>query len=128
MLRELPLAFYCAPYLATTLKHYDPPGYYRLLLGIHGAATSRRALLRRVGAANPVGIRLAHLSQTLSYRTQLKEMRLVLEMLETDRQFRAFHDNLRVPLPEFYHRRFEHRLGRYAGLLDRADRVPQLGP
>ena len=126
MLRQLPLAFYCAPYLATTLKHYDPPAYYRLLLGIHGAATSRRALLRRVGAANPVGIRLAHLSQTLSYRSQLREMRLVLSMLETDRQFRAFHDNRPVPLPEFYHRRFERRLGRYAGLLSRAERTPVL--
>jgi hypothetical protein len=126
VLRQLPLAFYCAPYLATTLKHYDPPDYYRLLLGIHGAATSRRALLRRVGAANPVGIRLAHLSQTLSYRTQLREMRLVLSMLEADRQFRAFHDHRPVPLPEFYHRRFEHRLGRYAGLLSRAERTPVL--
>jgi hypothetical protein len=126
VLRQLPLAFYCAPYLATTLKHYDPPGYYRHLLRIHDAATDRRALIRRVAAPNPVGVRLAHLSQTLSYRSQLQEMRLVLSLLETDRQFRSFHDNGRVSLPEFYHRRFEHRLGRYADLLDRADRVPVL--
>lgn len=46
----------------------------------------------------------------------------MLQTLETDRQFRAFHDNRPVPPPEFYHPRFEHRLGRYAGLLDRAER------
>jgi hypothetical protein len=126
VLRQLPLAFYCAPYLATTLKHYDPPAYYRLLPGIHGAATSLRALVRRVGAVNALGVRLAHLSQILSYRTQLREMRPVPSMLEGDRQFRAFHDRRPVPLPEFYHRRFEHRLGRYAGLLSRAERTPVL--
>jgi hypothetical protein len=126
VLRQLPLAFYCAPYLATTLKNYDPPAYYRQLLKIHGAATDNRAMLRRVGARNPLGIRLAHLSQTLSYRTQLGEMRLVLKLLETDQQFRAFHDNRPVPLPEFYHQRFEHRLGRYAELIGRAERTPVL--
>jgi Radical SAM superfamily len=126
ILQRLPLAFYCAPYLATTLKNYDPPSYYRLLLGIHGAATDRRALLRRVGARNPLGVRLAHLSQTLSYRTQLREMHLIRDLLEQDRAFRAFHDNDAVGLPEFYHRRFEHRLGRYAGLIGRAERQPVL--
>jgi hypothetical protein len=57
VLRRLPLAFYCAPYLATTLAHYDPAGYYRLLLGIHGAATSYPALVRRVASTNPTGVR-----------------------------------------------------------------------
>jgi hypothetical protein len=126
VLKQLPLAFYCAPYLATTLKHYEPAGYYRLLLHIHGAATNRRALLKRVAARNPLLIRLGHLSQTLSYRTQIREMRHVARMLETDRQFRAFHDNRSVPLPEFYHQRFEHRLGRYAELISRAERQPVL--
>jgi hypothetical protein len=126
VLRKLPLAFYCAPYLATTLKNYDPPAYYRQLLRIHGAATDRRALLRRMAARNPIGVRLAHLSQTLSYRTQLSEMRRIARMLEEDRQFRVFHDNRPVPLPEFYHRRYEQRLGRYAQLIGRAERQPVL--
>ena len=124
VLRRLPLAFYCAPYLATTLKNYDPPAYYRQLIRIHEAATDGRALLRRVAARNLLGIRLAHLSQTLSYRTQLGEMRRVARMLEEDPQFRAFHDNRPAPLPEFYHRRFEQRLGRYAELIGRDERQP----
>jgi hypothetical protein len=126
VLRQLPLAFYCAPYLATTLKNYDPPAYYRQLLRIHAAATEHRALLRRVAARNPIGVRLAHLSQTLSYRTQLGEMRRIARMLEEDRQYRAFHDNRPVPLPEFYHRRYEQRLGRYAELIGRGERQPIL--
>jgi hypothetical protein len=126
VLRQLPLAFYCAPYLATTLMNYDPPGYYRQLIRIHEAATDRRALLRRVASRNPLGVRLAHLSQTLSYRTQLGEMRRIARMLEEDRHFRSFHDNRAVALPEFYQKRFEQRLGRYAELIGRAERQPVL--
>jgi hypothetical protein len=126
ILRQLPLAFYCAPYLATTLKNYDPPDYYRHLMRIHGAATDRRALLRRVFARNPLGVRFAHLSQTLSYRTQLGEMGRIARMMAEEPQFRAFHDNRPVPLPEFYHRRYEQRLGRYAELIGRAERQPLL--
>jgi hypothetical protein len=52
----------------------------------------------------------------------------VARRLAADPAFRAFHDGRPVPLPEFYHRRFESRLGKYAGLLTRADRVPVLEP
>jgi hypothetical protein len=55
-------------------------------------------------------------------------MRQVLGLLESDVEFRAFHNNRPVPLPEFYHRRFEQRLGRYAELIDRAEREPVLDP
>lgn len=126
VLRAMPLAFYCAPYLATTLRNYDPVEYYGHLLRIFEAATSRRATLRRVGAWNPLLVRLAHLSQSLSYRTQLKEMRTVVNLLKTDAGFRSFHENRSDALPEFYHHRLDARLGRFAELLTKEDRVPVL--
>jgi radical SAM superfamily enzyme YgiQ (UPF0313 family) len=126
ILRGMPLACYCAPYLVTTLRHYDPAGYYRHLLRIQEAATRWGVLARRVSAPAPLAVRCAHLVQTVSYRTQLGELREISRLLETDHRFRAFHDGKPVPLPEFYHRRFEQRLGRYAGLVSRAERVPVL--
>lgn len=128
ILLDMPLAFYCAPYLVTTLKHYEPAEYYRHLIRIMEVATSRRATLRRVLASNPFLIRLAHLSQSLSYRTQLAEMRTILKQLTTDRTFRRFHDNQPVPLPDFYRRRYSQRLGKYAELLDSEDAHPVLNP
>jgi hypothetical protein len=126
ILRSMPLAFYCAPYLTSTLKHYDPVGYYEHLVRVMEAATNVGAIVRRVGAANPLVIRAAHLSQSLSYRAQVGELRDLRDRLRTDRAFRAFHENRGGPLPEFYHHRFEQRLGRYAELLPRTDRVPVL--
>ncbi len=128
ILREMPLASYCAPYLATTLKHYDPLTYYRELIRIHEAIATWPILARRVASPAPAKVRLAHLLQALAHRSQLAETRRVARLLETDRAFRAFHEGAPVPLPEFYHHRFEQRLGKYAELLPQADRVPVLEP
>jgi hypothetical protein len=128
ILTGMPLACYCMPYLATTLRHYDPVTFYRHLVRIQTAITSWSALVRRVASPAPVAIRFAHAVQTLSFGEQAAETRAILRLLETDRGFRAFHDGARVPLPEFYQRHVERRLGRYAELLPRADRTPVLAP
>jgi hypothetical protein len=124
--RQMPLAFYCAPYLVTTLKHYDVVTYYQHLVRISEAATAVRAIVRRVVTRNPLPVRLAHLSQSLSYRTQLGEMRTVLSLLRADHRFRAFHENRTTELPAFYRQRLRHRLGRYSELLTENDCVPKL--
>lgn len=128
ILEGMPLACYCMPYLVTTLKHYDPVTFYRHLVRIQTAITSWAAFLRRVASPAPVAVRLAHAVQTLSFREQAQETRAILHRLETDRAFRAFHDGARVPVPEFYQRHYEKRLGRYAELISRADRKPVLDP
>jgi hypothetical protein len=121
-----PLACYCAPYLVTTLKHYDPVAFYRHLARIQGAITSWAALLRRVASPAPGAVRLAHAVQTLLFRELAQQTRAILSRLEKDRGFRAFHDGEWVPLPEFYRRHFRQRLGRYAELISAADRTPIL--
>jgi hypothetical protein len=128
ILRGMPLACYCAPYLATTLLHYDPVTYYRHLVRIQQAITGTRSLVYRVAAKAPAAVRFAHLVQTLSFREQARETRTILTLLETDRGFRAFHENEDVPVPEFYQRNVDARLGRYAAWFPRADRTPVLDP
>ena len=124
--RRMPLAFYCAPYLVATLKNYDVVGYYDQLIRIAEAATASRAILKRVAAQNPLIVRLTHLSQGLSYRTQFSEMRRVHRLLKRDAAFRAFHENRSEELPELYQRRLQHRLGRYHELLTKSDCIPVL--
>jgi hypothetical protein len=48
--------------------------------------------------------------------------------LRADRAFREFHEGRRGALPEFYHDQYERALGRYAELISRDDRRPDLAP
>jgi hypothetical protein len=47
-------------------------------------------------------------------------------MLVKDGEMRSFHEARSNQLPEFYHQCFEKRLGRFAGLISRSDRIPVL--
>ncbi len=69
-------------------------------------------------------MRVAHFLRTLAMRQELAEQRRVRAMLATDPQFRAFHEGRRVALPEFYHRVYERRLGRYVELIPIRERIP----
>ena len=124
ILPNMPVSLYFAPYLVTTLKHYDPLEYYDHLISIYEVMTSGRMLVNRLRARAPIYVRLAHILRTLSMRKELAEQRRVRHMLATDRDFRAFHEGQLVKLPEFYHRIFEQQLGRYARLIPRQDRTP----
>lgn len=124
LLRGFPLAFYCMPYLATTLRNYDPVSYYKAFLELYRVPTTVRGVAQRLTLPNPWPVRLALGVQAASHRTQAREMTAVLNLLETDRRFRAYHDGENVPLPAFYQKRYDQRLGRYAELLTPADRVP----
>ena len=50
----------------------------------------------------------------------------VCALLDSDAQFRAFHEGRVTRLPEFYHREYERMLGPYAQLLSPSERVPDL--
>ena len=124
ILEEMPISLYFAPYLVTTLKHYDPLEYYDHLIDIYEVMTSRRMLLERILANAPYPLRLAHRLRTFAMRQELAEQRRVRKMLATDLGFRAFHEGRVNTLPEFYHRIYERRLGRYAELIPRHERIP----
>ena len=124
ILKSLPLAFYCAPYLATTLEHYDPVEYYDHLIDMYVVMTSNRMLARRILAKAPAPIRIAHVLRTFAMRQELAEQRRLRKLLATDTQFRSFQEGRSDVLPDFFHRRITQRLGSYAELLSHADRIP----
>jgi hypothetical protein len=126
ILTELPLAFYCSPYLATTLRGYSVPEYYDQLIAMYETLTAGRMLARRLMAKAPLVVLFSYLVRTVALRAELVEMRRIRRMLADDSNFRAFHEGRTTTLPEFYHRRFEQRLGRYSELLPREERRPVL--
>ncbi len=125
LLRAMPFTFYYTPYLVTTLEHYAPADYCRKLSAIYAVLTSGTMLARRLATRATWGIRSLHALRTIGMRQDLAAFRQFGTMLDTDGQFRAFHEGRKVPLPEFYHRTYERCLGRYAELLSRADRTPE---
>lgn len=128
ILRAMPFGFYYAPYLVTTLKHYDPVSYYEQLVDLLDYASSPSMLRRRLRATENRWVRLVHRVRTAGVRTNLKGYRRVLGLLREDAQFRAFHEGRSRALPEFYRHEYERMLGRYAELLSPADREPNLDP
>ena len=127
ILEQMPFAFYYNPYLAITLKHYDPVDYYDNLIDMHAVLTSGRMLARRLATDTPTPVRFVHALRTLGTRSELAAFRGIRRMLLRNRQFRAFHEHRIGNLPDYYHQLFERRLGRFAELISRADRVPVLG-
>jgi Radical SAM superfamily len=128
ILRAMPFGFYYAPYLVTTLKHYDPVTYYEQLVDLLGHASAPAMLRRRLASTGNRKIRLVHRIRTAGMRATLNSYRRILGMLRSDPRFRAFHEGRSAALPEFYQRRYQKMLGPYAGVLSAADRVPDLDP
>jgi radical SAM superfamily enzyme YgiQ (UPF0313 family) len=124
VLSAMPFAFYYNPYLSIVLKNYSPIEYYDHLIDIHEAISSREMLWKRLRTSTRPAIRFIHTLRTFGARRELAELRAIRRHLSEDRRFTAFHCGDVRELPEFYHRRLEGRLGRYAELLSRDDRTP----
>jgi hypothetical protein len=127
ILTEMPFAFYYAPYLVTTIKHYSPVAYYEKLIEMSSHSSSVGMLAKRLRASSGV-IRYAHALRGLSERGTAGAYRRIRDDLKADPQLRAFHEGSSKELPERYHHQFERMLGPYASLLSREDRRPLLVP
>ncbi|HEY4940519.1 MAG TPA: hypothetical protein VII56_03765 [Rhizomicrobium sp.] len=128
ILAEMPFAFYYNPYLAITLKNYDALTYYDHLIEMHEVVTSNAMLARRLRTRTPATLRFVHALRTLATRAELGDFRRLRAQLASDPQMRAFHDGSRRALPEYYHRQLDKRLGRFAELFPREQRIPLLEP
>jgi hypothetical protein len=124
----MPFSFYYAPYLVTTLKHYDPVTYYEKLVELYAHAASPDMLRRRLRTTSHRAIGYVHRARTASFRTDIARFNRILGMLRSDPKFLAFHEGRTGTLPEFYRHTGERMLGRYAELLSAADRTPDLTP
>ncbi len=126
LLTSMPFTFYYMPYLVFMLKNYSAATFYEKLIDIISYISSGKMLLKRLKNAPspfPAGYNLV---KTLGNRQMIGRLREILNLLNTDPQFRAFHEHETDVLPEFYHRQYEHLLGPYAALMSREERKPVL--
>jgi radical SAM superfamily enzyme YgiQ (UPF0313 family) len=128
ILTAMPFSFYYAPYLVTTLKHYDPITYYTKLVELYAHASSPRMLSSRLRSTSHRVIRYVHRARTASFRTDITSFHRILGMLRSDPAFLAFHEGRGTALPAFYRHVNDRMLGRYGELLSPADRTPDLSP
>jgi hypothetical protein len=118
--------FYYSPHLVTRLKNYTPLVFYQKLIDVFSHFTSAAMLRRRLATTNRGAVRAIHIVRTLVKRKRIRAFQQLLHMLNTDRQFRAFHEGESSSLPEFYQQAYDRMLGPYASLISRAERSPLL--
>jgi hypothetical protein len=121
----MPFAFYNFPYLVTTLRNYGPVDYYDQLIGVLEFLTSPSRLVERLRVRRGITRAIDGL-RILGIRHALQELRIIRELLRSDRDLRAFHEGETRSLPAFYRQRYDEWLGRYAELLTPEDRLPLL--
>ena len=124
ILTSMPFTFYYMPYLAFVLKNYTTAAYYEKLIDLFSHISSGKMLLTRLKSAPyffPAGYNMV---KTLGNRNMIRSLSEILNLLNTDAQFRAFHEHETDVLPEFYHNRYDELLGPYASLLSREERKP----
>jgi len=126
ILTTMPFTFYYMPYLVYTLKNYSSTAYYEKLVDMVSYISSGSMLLKRLRKAPAPVSSGYNLVKTLSNRQMIGRLRNILNLLNTDKQFRAFHEHETDVLPEFYHRQYERLLGPYATLMSRKERKPIL--
>jgi radical SAM superfamily enzyme YgiQ (UPF0313 family) len=126
LLTSMPFTFYYMPYLVYMLKNYNPVTFYEKLIDMFSYISSRSMLLKRLQNAPapfPAGYSLV---KTLGNKQMIGRFRNILNLLNTIKQFRAFHEHETDVLPEFYHYQYEHLLGPYATLMSHEERKPIL--
>ena len=126
IIKALPLSFYYRPYLVIKLKNYSAVEFYEHLIDLYELITSTVMIGKRIFARSAPEIKVIYTVRALHLRQELAQLRRVRDMLVKDSEMRAFHEGRSNQLPEFYHQCFEKRLGRFAGLISRSDRIPVL--
>ncbi len=128
ILEAMPFGFYYAPYLVTTLRHYDPVTFYEKLIDLLTFSSSPEMLRRRQRCAANRLVSQVNWARAVWTRAEIAIYRKLLDRLRTDRAFREFHEGRRRALPDFYHHQYERALGPYAKLISQDDRRPDLTP
>ncbi len=126
ILEAMPFGFYYAPYLVTTLKHYDPVTFYEKLTALLSFSASRDMFRLRQKSYRNRLVGRVNWARTFWTRAEIGVYRRLLNMLRQDSAFREFHEGRATSLPEFYHRVYERSLGPFAELISRNDRRPNL--
>jgi len=126
LLKTMPFTFYYMPYLVYILKNYSPVTFYEKLIDIFSYTSSRSMLINRLKNSPGPLLTGYNLIKILGNRQMIGRFRNILNLLNTNKQFRAFHEHETDILPEFYHYQYEHLLGPYASLMSHEERKPIL--
>jgi hypothetical protein len=126
ILTTMPFSFYYMPYLVSTLKNYSPVVFYEKLIDMLSYISSGKMLLKRLKDAHALFPAGYNLVKTLGNRQMIGRLRNILNLLNNNKQFRAFHEHETDVLPEFYHYHYERLLGSYASLMSHEERKPIL--
>ena len=126
LLRAMPLALLCSPYLGFVPKHYAALEFYERFVALLEASVSARLSWRRAMLRDRLPIKLSRLAQTLAVRRDIAEMRLIRDALRADPALRAFHAGQAGDPPPLYRAHLRQRLGRYAEALPEAAMRPVL--
>jgi hypothetical protein len=126
LLTAMPFSFYYMPYLVFVLKNYDAPTFYKKLIELISFVSSGTMLVQRLKSSPTTFSAGYNFVKALGNRQMIGRLNEILTLLNTDAQFRAFHDHKTDILPEFYHRQYERLLGPYSGLISREERKPLL--
>ena len=128
ILSRMPFSFYYNPWLTVVPANYTPLDYYTRLIRIHSALTSSRMFIRRMTTNARPTIRFVDALRTAETRREISIMRSIQNRLESDVEFRAFHEGRKVPLPRYYREIYQRRLGRYSELVRETLISPVLEP
>ena len=126
ILTSMPFTFYYMPYLVYTLKNYSTTVFYEKLIDMVSYISSGSMLLKKLRKAPAPFSSGYNIVKTLGNKQIIVRLRDILNLLNTDSQFRAFHEHETDVLPEFYHRQYESLMGPYAALMSHEDRIPLL--
>ncbi len=124
ILKEMPFAFYSTPYLAITLKNYDPETYYSKMAEISDLTSSDEMMEKRLKFSPGFKFKAIYKLRRTGEKYFTNFYKGMVERLRTDKKFRAFHEQENEQLPEYYHQEFDRRLGAYATLIPREERTP----
>jgi len=126
ILTAMPFTFYYMPYLVYTVKNYSTTVFYEKLIDMVDYISSGSMLQKKLKKAPAPFASGYNIVKTLSNRQIIGRLRYILNLLNNDRQFRAFHEHETDILPEYYHQQYESLMGPYASLMSRKERKPVL--
>jgi hypothetical protein len=126
ILKAMPFAFYSFPYLAFTLKNYDPISYFEKLIELSECVSSPEMLKKRIQSTSNWRIKIFHWLRTQGEKAHQKKYREILAQLKTDSHLLAFHEGKSETLPDFYRHQLKVMLGRYAELISPEELHPCL--
>ena len=124
LLRAMPLALFCSPYLAVTLKNYDALGFYMRFVRLLEASVSSTMSLRRAVLPDHVLLKVGRFAQTIAVRRDIHEMRTIRDARRHDTGLRNFHAGRSGKLPDIYRHHLQRRMGRFSALLTEAECQP----